>query len=436
MGTESDFNLWWGLLGLLPLVVYIILVYRDVDPLPVTAICVLIGAILTHQSLISFGEVLAKAMGSFLALVGLIIMLGRGLGEVLTETKVSHTLVHKIIFGIGINTEKKAMLGIMLACMVVVSLLGTMAGGNAILAPIILPIAASVGLSRSTVAVIFQAVGEEALILGPFAPPVITLLGLTKIGYGEMILFVAGPIALITLTATWVMLQRIQRKTKETNPYDRLEGVERFVPTRQSKRATNTFVVLFFAAVIYGIIAKAATPYVIIVMVGLAVLTGLVGGLKFDHTLKLIVKGMAGNVELFFIFLILEPFINFIELAGGFKALTTILTPLVNLGGKTAIVIVGGLVGAFGISGATVAELKMLHSMFDPLLSKVGVSMLAWSVALIVATRVTNFIYPGANMFSSMGFAETKDIKSMLKNGWVVAICQIIFLVIYALLFA
>ncbi|MGZ3589995.1 MAG: permease [Thermodesulfobacteriota bacterium] len=436
MGTESDFNLWWGLLGLLPLVVYIILVYRDVDPLPVTAICVLIGAILTHQSLISFGEVLAKAMGSFLALVGLIIMLGRGLGEVLTETKVSHTLVHKIIFGIGINTEKKAMLGIMLACMVVVSLLGTMAGGNAILAPIILPIAASVGLSRSTVAVIFQAVGEEALILGPFAPPVITLLGLTKIGYGEMILFVAGPIALITLTATWVMLQRIQRKTKETNPYDRLEGVERFVPTRQSKRATNTFVVLFFAAVIYGIIAKAATPYVIIVMVGLAVLTGLVGGLKFDHTLKLIVKGMAGNVELFFIFLILEPFINFIELAGGFKALTTILTPLVNLGGKTAIVIVGGLVGAFGISGATVAELKMLHSMFDPLLSKVGVSMLAWSVALIVATRVTNFIYPGPNMFSSMGFAETKDIKSMLKTGWVVAICQIIFLVIYALLFA
>ncbi|MGZ3557575.1 MAG: permease, partial [Thermodesulfobacteriota bacterium] len=246
----------------------------------------------------------------------------------------------------------------------------------------------------------------------------------------------AGPIALITLTATWVMLQRIQRKTKETNPYDRLEGVERFVPTRQSKRATNTFVVLFFAAVIYGIIAKAATPYVIIVMVGLAVLTGLVGGLKFDHTLKLIVKGMAGNVELFFIFLILEPFINFIELAGGFRALTAILTPLVNLGGKTAIVIVGGLVGAFGISGATVAELKMLHSMFDPLLSKVGVSMLAWSVALIVATRVTNFIYPGANMFSSMGFAETKDVKSMLKNGWVVAICQIIFLVIYALLFA
>jgi hypothetical protein len=57
-------------------------------------------------------------------------------------------------------------------------------------------------------------------------------------------------------------------------------------------------------------------------------------------------------------------------------------------------------------------------------------------VALIVATRVTNFIYPGANMFSSLGFAETKDIKSMLKNGWVVAACQTLFLVVYSLLFA
>jgi H+/gluconate symporter-like permease len=436
MGTEGGFNLWWGLLGLLPLVVYVILVFRDIDPLPATAICVLIGAILTHQSLISFGEVLAKAMGSFLALVGLIIMLGRGLGEVLTETKVSHTIVHKIIFRIGIDTEKKAMLGTMLACLVVIGLLGTMAGGNAILAPIILPIAASVGLSRSTVAVIFQAVGEEALILGPFTPPVVTLLGLTKIGYGEMILFVAGPIALITFTATWFMLQRIQRRTKEINPYERLDSIERFVPTAQSKRATATFVVLFLAAVIYGIVAKAETSYVVIVMLGLAVITGLVGGLNFDRILKLIVKGMAGNVGLFFLFLILDPFINFIELAGGFKALAVILKPLVDLGGKTAIVILGGLIGAFGISGATVAELKMLHSMFNPLLNKLGVSMLAWSVALIVATRVTNFIYPGANMFSSMGFAETKDIKSMLRNGWVVAACQILFLVVYSSLFA
>jgi len=102
MGVTADFNIWWGLLGLLPLLIYVILVFRDMDPLPVTVLCVIIGAILTQQSLVSFGNVMAKAMGSFLALVGLIIMLGRGLGEVLTATKVSHTLVHRIIYGIGV----------------------------------------------------------------------------------------------------------------------------------------------------------------------------------------------------------------------------------------------------------------------------------------------------------------------------------------------
>ena len=183
------------------------------------------------RPLLSFGATLAGSMGSFLALVGLIIMLGRGLGEVLTATGVSHTIVHRIIYGIGVDTEKKAMFGIMVACLVIVGLLGTMAGGNAIIAPIVLPIAAALGLSRSTVGVIFQAVGEEALILGPFSPPVITLLGLTGIGYGEMLLYVSGPVAMITLAVTWLMIQRIQRRTRDSHRYEPLEDEKRFEPT-------------------------------------------------------------------------------------------------------------------------------------------------------------------------------------------------------------
>ena len=434
--SGAETNVWLGLLGLAPLVVYIVLVFRDVDPLPATLICVIIGAIITQQSLAGFGNVLQKAMGSFLAIVGLIIMLGRGLGEVLNATKVTHTIVHRIIYGIGIDTEKKAMLGIMISCFVVIGLLGTMAGGNAILAPIVLPVAATVGLSRSTVGIIFQAVGEEALILGPFTPPVVTLLGLTKLGYGEMALYVAGPIALVTLLCTWFMIQRIQRNTKSIHPYEKMPEVEEFKPTPRSRLATTVFGVLFAAAVVYGIIIKAATSYVIVVMLGLAVVTGMVGGQKFHPTLKLIVKGMAGNVGLFLLFLLLDPFINFIEIAGGFNALAVILKPIVDVGGKAAVAIAGGLIGAFGISGATVAELKMLHEMFNPMVNQFGVSMLAWSAALIIATRVTNFIYPGANMVSSLGFAESTDMKSMIKNGVVVAAAQTGFLILYSLCFS
>jgi predicted histidine transporter YuiF (NhaC family) len=311
-----------------------------------------------------------------------------------------------------------------------------MAGGNAILAPIVLPVAAAVGLSRSTVGVIFQAVGEEALILGPFTPPVVTLLGLTKLGYGEMALYVAGPVALVTLVCTWFMLQKIQNRTRDINPYEKMKDVEKFEPTSQSRRATAVFGGLFIAAVVYGIVIKAATSYVIVVMLGLAVITGLIGGLGFHPVLQLIVKGMAGNVGLFFLFILLDPFINFIEAAGGFNALATILKPMVDIGGKASVSIAGGLIGAFGISGATVAELKMLHEMFNPMVTKFGVSMLAWAAALIIATRVTNFIYPGANMVSSLGFAESTDMKSMIKNGVVVAVAQTAFLILYSLLFS
>ncbi len=436
MAIDTTPALWQGLLGLAPLAVYIVLVFRDVDILPATAVCVVLGALLSHQSLVSFGQALAGSMGSFLALVGLIIMLGRGLGEVLNATKVSHTIVHRIIHGIGVDTEKKAMLGIMVACLVIVGLLGTMAGGNAVIAPIVLPIAAAVGLSRSTVGVIFQAVGEEALILGPFSPPVITLLGLTGISYGEMLLYVAGPVALITLLVTWVMIQRIQRRTRESHAYDPPEALERFTPTSRSRRATAVFAAAFLAAVVYGILVKAPTSFVIVIMLGLSLITGLVGGLSFEEILRLVAKGMAGNVGLFLLFLLLDPFIRFVEQAGGFAALGTLLKPMMALGGKPAVVITGGVLGAFGISGATVATLKLLHEMFAPLLGRYGVSMLAWSLALVVATRVNNFVFPGANMVSSLGFAESDDMRSMIRNGWTVAACQLAFLSLYSVVFA
>ena len=427
---------WQGLPGLAPLVIYIFLVFRGVDILPATAICVVIGALISHQTLLSFGAAMADSMGSFLALIGLIIMLGRGLGEVLNATGVSRTIVHKILHGIGVDTEKKAMLGAMVASLVMVGLLGTIAGGNAILAPIVLPIAASVGLSRSTVGVIFQAAGEEALILGPFTPPVITLLGLTKISYGEMLLFVSLPVALITLAVTWVMIQRIQRTSRENNAYDRPPRTVAVAPNPREKRATLLFGFFFLAAVVYGVIVSAPTSFVIVIMLGLSLVTGFAGGLRLDATLKLVIKGMAGNVGLFLLFLLLDPFINFVEKGGGFKAISALIMPMMAAGGKPAIVITGGLLGAFGISGATVATLKLLHEMFKPLLDSHAVSMLAWSLALVVATRVNNFVFPGANMVSSLGFAESRDMKSMLRNGWCVAICQLIFLSVFSILFA
>jgi predicted histidine transporter YuiF (NhaC family) len=232
------------------------------------------------------------------------------------------------------------------------------------------------------------------------------------------------------------MIQRIQRTTRETHSYEKPDELQSFAPTPRSSRATAVFACSFLAAVVYGIIIKAPTSFVIVIMLGLSLITGLTGGLKLETILKLVIGGMAGNVGLFLLFLLLDPFINFVNQAGGFAALASLLKPLMESGGKPAIVMTGGLLGAFGISGATVATLKLLHEMFNPLLARYAVSMLAWSLALVVATRVHNFVFPGANMVSSLGFAESDDMKSMLRNGWVVAACQLTFLAVFSLMFA
>ncbi len=433
--TPAPFDITYGLIGLLPLVVYVILIFTYKDPVPVTLICVILGGIITHQTIFTFGDALVKGMSSFLALVGLIIMMGRGLGEVLTETKVSHTLVHRIIYGIGVNTENRAMLGIITAGMVIVGLLGTMAGGNAIIAPIVLPVAAAAGLTRSTVGVLFQAAGEEGLILGPFTPPVITLIGLTGITYGEMLLKAALPVSCVTLLVTWFMAHRIQRATKGVYDYEPVGDVERFVPDARTNRATAIFAISFIVLVAYGIYFKANTAFVTVVMLGLAIITGLAGGLNFGKVMHLFIRGMAGNLNLFVLFLFLEPFMNFMEQAGAFKALGLLMQPLVYHGGKAAVPIMGAFTGAVGLSGATVAVMKMVHDMFFPLVKQYGVNIFVWTTAVVVATRATNFFHPGANMFSSMGFAQSQDMISMIKNGWTVAAAQLLFICIVALLF-
>ena len=434
MPATADFNIWYGLIGLLPLIIYIVLIFIYKDPLPITFFCVLIGAVITNQSVLSFSNALGKAMGSFLALVGLIIMLGRGLGEILIETKVSHTIVHKIIHGIGVNTENKAIVGIMISCLIIIGLLGTMAGGNAIIAPIVLPVAAATGLTRSTVSVLFQACGEEGLILGPFTPPVITLMGLTHISYGDMLIKCCLPVSCVTLLTTWVMVHRIQKSTKGVNDFDTREKAEEFVPNKETKRISLIFIIAFIIAVAYGIIVQAGTNYVITVMLGLSLLVGFAAKIKPGRIFKLIVKGMSANLHLFMLFLFLELFMNFMEQAGAFKAVTLLLQPLVNWGGRVAVPIIGGLTGAVGITGATVAVMKMVNDMFGGLVTQYGITMTVWTTVLIVATRATNFVHPGSNMFSSMGFAGSDDLISMIKNGWTVAAMQILFLVVYSIL--
>ncbi|OGO91405.1 MAG: permease [Coxiella sp. RIFCSPHIGHO2_12_FULL_42_15] len=428
------FSFYFQLASLFIIVAYAILVFRNVDPLLATAFCVILGFIFNRSTPLEIGNILQSALSSFLATVGFIIMLGRGLGEILNETKISHTLVHRIVYGIGVNTRFRVKLGVVFSSLVIVAVLGTLAGGLAILAPILRPIAASVSLTKPSLAVLMQAAGEEALILGPFAPPVIALLAVTGISYRVMLTHAAIPIVIVTLTTSWIMANKLQKKySYELLHHDPNE--KRFSPTWPEEIATWVFIGIFILCVIYGLIFKASTSFVIFVIIFLSLLMGVMGRLSFVKIMDLMLTGMRKNFHLFMIFILLDPFLNLIQSAGGFNALMRVFAPLERLGGKTMVSILVGLTGAFGMPAASAAVIKMLHEIFLPAALQVGLPTFVFAFSMLLATRITNFAYPGANMFAAMGFANSENIKAMIQNGLVVAAVQTIFLILYSVFF-
>lgn len=144
--------------GLFPLLLYIVLAFKKgMHPLVNVSICAVVGAIMVKQPLNGLGAVIYESMGSFLALVGFIIMLGSGLGMVLRKTGVAAAIVNVLMRKIGVRTQKRAMIATMVCSVVLVTLLGTLAGANAVIAPIVIPLVAAVGITPSALAVIFQA---------------------------------------------------------------------------------------------------------------------------------------------------------------------------------------------------------------------------------------------------------------------------------------
>src|SRR5690606_11789349 len=88
----------------------------------------------------ALATLMADSLGAFITVVGLIIILGSGLGQVARETGAAEYLVRGIIRRIGVRTRTQVQLGVMVTSTLLVAALGTLAGANAILAPIVIPI--------------------------------------------------------------------------------------------------------------------------------------------------------------------------------------------------------------------------------------------------------------------------------------------------------
>lgn len=411
--------------GLFPLLLYIVLSFRKgMHPLVNVSICAVVGAILVKQPLGSLGAVIYESMGSFLALVGFIIMLGSGLGVVLRKTGVAAAIVNVLMRKIGVKTQKRAILATMVSSVCLVTLLGTLAGANAVIAPIVIPLVAAVGITPSTLAIIFQGAGQTGLFLSPFSPPMVTLMGITGLSYPRILVCAGIPIAIVMWIGTYLIAIKVQKDTQGKEDFgtdvELPDGNFKVDPV--TKRATFTFVITMAVMVVYGIITKGGASFVILVMLVAAILTGLVAKMSAGEIFDSIIEGCGKLMWLFFMFLMFNPFLNFVTASGAFDAMLELMEPLIGSTGKLGFTLLTVLVGIFGINGAAVAQALMIDSLFNGFLPGLGVSMELWAMIVLVGHQITSYAYQGVDMIGAMGLAHAKNIKPMLQLAYMAII--------------
>ena len=424
------------LFGFLPLLLYIILMLRGKDMNVSVLLCVILGAILTGESITGFANTIYASLGSFCALIGFIIVLGAGLAEVLSRTNVARNLVYTVVNRFKLKSKKMAILISMITSTLLVSLLGTLAGSNAIIAPILIPIVASVGLTPSTLGVILHGAGATGLYVGPFVPPVVTITGLTGLSYADYLINAGIPLALIVWGSTFFMACRTQKKTEGLEAYSESDSeATSFTPDAKCKNATWAFLGVMVVMLAYGLVVGAGASYAILVMMVASIVVGIVGGLSFKDSLGAMITGGSKMYWMFFMFILFEPFLNYVSASGAFNAVCSLMQPLIDVGGEVVFLMLSAAVGVFGISGTGVAQAQITHELFLPMVEALNVDMSIWGMVVLVACQVTFFVTPTVDMVGQMGLARSKNIKAMLANGWVITVITFIYVLIRAILY-
>lgn len=312
-----------SLLALIPLVVMIVLIFRGKSNVSAIMVGVLVGALLLGQDLGAMAKAFATSLGSSTALIGLIIMMGAGLGVLMSEAGVTHTLVYWIVKRIGVNTQTKGKIALVVVSIIVCGLLGTLGGGNAVIAPIMLPIMASLGVTPTVVATLFKVAGEIGLILGPLTGVTLITMEVTGLSYGELMIQAAIPFAVFWLAGAWVGANRAQKRTFGKEGYalgEDVQHLDQVVITPRQKRTTVAFLISFVLLVGYGIATKQGTNYALMVMIVLAAVVAIFGGIEIDRSVDCITKGVASQANMFLIFVSIDVLLNLVTLGG--RALT------------------------------------------------------------------------------------------------------------------
>lgn len=424
-GRTIDGNSLWGLL---PIACYAIVALSGVNLLVATFVAFLTGILLTGRGVAETGEILGDSLGDMVAIIGIVILLGGALGELLRVSGIADELVRGVMRLVRNESMFAVQVGVMLSCVVLTFILGTLAGGLAIAAPVLLPLAARAGYTRSATAVMMFLGGCGGIAIAPFAGSNIAILAASGIGYGEYLLVAAGPLLLLSLLLGMLIVPRVQRRAvarddpSEFYPAESGNG-EAQVSSARIRRSALIFGAALIGVVVFGAMQGSSTTYPLVALPVLAGIVVVSGGIRVKDAAAAVSRGAARLLELFVMFWLLAAFFLMVTELGPFDVI------LDRFGGEiTGLPLLPfafgvTLLGWVGVPGANAAQVVLLDGIFGPIGTAIGMTPAAWAVTYLLASKADTYgPFPNPNMVVSLGFAESDRIKTLLGVGWLVLI--------------
>ncbi|MEU9794778.1 Na+/H+ antiporter NhaC family protein [Streptomyces sparsogenes] len=428
-GLLSDAPTMWGLL---PIALYAFLSLAGMNLLAVTGIAVASAVLVALPPLDETVDVLDGSLTDTVTIIGLIIVLGAAVGEVLRVTGVADCLVRNILRVTEGRGTTALMYGMMCACLVLVAGLGTLAGALAIAAPLLVPVAARAGFTRSATAVTMFLGGCAGLALAPFAGANVAIMKAADTGYLTYVLVGAGPLAVLSLLLAAVVVPWVQRRsagqgdfyrpdelTKDAGGDGPAEGAEAV----RTRHATWVFVTVLVLTVFYAALTKASTTFPLIALPLMAVCTATAARLSPLRALKAFLAGARSLLPMFLLFWLLAVLFGFIDLLQPYDVVLETYGP--GLRGMSALpfALTVAALGWVGVPGATAAQVVLISEVFGSLGTSLGITPAAWVIILLWASKADTYgPLPNANMVGAMGLARARRLPYLLWTGWALLI--------------
>lgn len=431
-----------SLLGLIPMILYIILAFKkNVNPIVPIAISIIVGFILTGNGANNLGTEIGSSLSSVLGQIGFLTLEGCGLGAVLSKTGVSTTLCKGIVGKMGVKTKKQALLVLMICEFVLTFCIGSALSAAVIVMPLILPVLAINDVSPISATITYILTGYAGMLLSPFAAPNIMAMNLTGLDYPTYLLWGAGPYLIILLISAWFICLGFEKHNEKlgangehyTLTQEEQEGMKNDVISKEARNATIAFLITFAVCIAYAIVKKRGMSFVITVLPILTVVSAIAGKMKLSETADTWVEGAKGGIVVFVTCVLYQVLVDVIAAAGGFEALANLLTS--QIGGtpsQTVVMLLGTYIGAFGINGGAAAQMQIIHELFLPMIQANGLPMELWAIVLVAGSFVTAVIYPNAGTIGSLSVARSKDFKGMMIACWISSGIILLFCTIFA----